>query len=169
MKYAEIVVNTPLAPLNRRTGDEYGAPAPSLRERAFTYSIPSRLAGSIAVGQLVWVPFGARRLQGVVVAFSESSPVEKTRDIDEIVDPRPYLSPRHIELAHWIARTYLCSLNDAVQLMLPSGVEQEPRLLISLAPETSPGDLNSRQAELVEMLSREGEVDWRMLARPLRA
>lgn len=167
MKYAEIVVNTPLAS-KPRTREEYSAAAPSLRERAFTYSIPSRLAGSIAPGQLVWVPFGARRLQGVVVAFSESSPVEKTRDIDEIIDPRPFLSPRHIELAHWIAHTYLCSLNDAIQLMLPSGVEQEPRLLISLAPETFPGDLNPRQAELVDLLAREGEVDWRMLARNLR-
>jgi len=33
----------------------------------------------IALGQLVWVPFGARRIQGVIVGFSASSPVEKTK------------------------------------------------------------------------------------------
>ncbi|MGE5263055.1 MAG: primosomal protein N', partial [Acidobacteriota bacterium] len=168
MRYAEIVVNTPLVPFNRRTQED-SAPASSQRERAFTYSIPPRLDGSIALGQLVWVPFGARRLQGVVVAFSETSPVEETRDIDEIIDARPFLSPRHIALARWIARTYLCSLNDAIQLMLPTGVEQEPRLLISLAPETSPGDLTPRQTELVDLLAREGEVEWRGLARHLRS
>ncbi len=106
MRYAEIVVNTPLSSRYFRAPDGHDSPPPSLRERAFTYSIPSSLTGSIALGQLVWVPFGTRRLQGIVVAFSETSPVEETRDIDEIVEPRPFLTPRHIELARWIARTY---------------------------------------------------------------
>lgn len=122
MKYAEIVVDSPLVPPVASGRDQKDAPAISSRERAYTYSIPPALAGEIAVGQMVRVPFGARELQGVVVGFSDTSPVEQTRDIHAIVDARPFLSPTHVDLAHWIARRYLCTFNDAIQLMLPPGV-----------------------------------------------
>ncbi|MCI0478417.1 MAG: hypothetical protein L0Y55_19415, partial [Anaerolineales bacterium] len=70
MKYAQVVVNAPLT--IGKPIEQEGDAAESLRERAFTYAIPERLADSIALGQLVWVPFGARRLQGVVIAFSDT-------------------------------------------------------------------------------------------------
>ncbi|MBI4786451.1 MAG: primosomal protein N' [Chloroflexi bacterium] len=156
MKYAEIVVNTPLA-------------ASGNAVQAFTYSIPARLADALALGQLVWVPFGARRVQGIVVLLGDTSPVDKTKDIDAVVDPRPFLSAARIDLARWIARTYLCSLNDAIQLMLPTGIEQEPELLIALAPDPPLENLNAKQAALVELLRRDGEAKLRALPRELRA
>ncbi len=168
MKYAQVVVNTPLGVITAAHAEEH-APAESSRERAFTYSIPARLADQIALGQLVWVPFGARRLQGVVAAFSDSSPVEQTKDIDEIVDPRPFLSPAHIDLARWIARTYLCALNDAIQLMLPPGVGQQTEISVSLAPDSPRDHLNPKQAALVDLLARAGEAKLRALSRDLRA
>ncbi|MDE3090778.1 MAG: hypothetical protein KGJ80_15490, partial [Chloroflexota bacterium] len=167
MNYAQVVVNTPLGITKPR--EEEGATAESSRERAFTYSIPTRLAGQIALGQLVWVPFGARRLQGVVIALSDTSPVEQTKDVDEIAEPRPFLSAAHIDLARWIARTYLCSLNDAIQLMLPLGVEQEPEILVSLAPDVPRDNLSPKQSQLVELVARKGETKLRALPRELRA
>ena len=156
MKYAEIVVNTPLA-------------VPSNAIQAFSYSIPARHADSIALGQMVWVPFGARRVQGLIVSLGDSSPVEKTKDIDELVDLRPFLSATHIDLARWIAHTYLCSLNDAIQLMLPTGIEQEPEILVALAPDISPDHLNPKQTALVALLKQQGETKLRALPRELRA
>jgi primosomal protein N' (replication factor Y) len=167
MKYAQVVVNTPLGITKPR--EEEGATAESLRERAFTYSIPARLADQIALGQLVWVPFGARRLQGVVVAFSDTSPVEQTKDIEQVIDARPFLSSAHIDLAQWIARTYLCALNDAIQLMLPPGVEQQTETLISLIADSARENLTPKQNELVEFLAREGETQLRALPRALHS
>ncbi len=167
MNYAQVVVNTPLG--IAKPHEEENATAESARERAFTYSIPEHLADQIALGQLVWVPFGARRLQGVVIAFSATSPVEQTKDIDEIVDPRPFLSAAHIDLARWIARTYLGSLNDAIQLMLPTGVEQEPEILISLAPNVSREKLTEKQTALIDQLTRNGEMKLGALPRELRS
>ena len=166
MTYAQVVVNTPLGITKPR--EEEGATAESSRERAFTYSIPARLADQIALGQLVWVSFGARRLQGVIVAFSDTSPVEQTKDVDDIVDPRSFLSAAHIDLARWIARTYLCSLNDAIQLMLPPGVEQQTVTLLLLAPNAPRENLSPKQVALVELLER-GEVKLDAVPRELRA
>ncbi len=167
MKYAQVVVNTPLGITKPR--EEEGATAESSRERAFTYSIPARLVEQIALGQLVWVPFGARRLQGVIIAFSDTSPVEQTKDIDEIVDPRPFLSAAHLDLARWIAHMYLCSLNDAIGLMLPPGVEQQIETLLLLAPNVPRENLSPKQTALVELLARENELKLDALPRELRA
>jgi primosomal protein N' (replication factor Y) len=169
MRYAQVVVNTPLGiPTTRDAVFLDRVPAESARERAFTYSIPERLADQIALGQLVWVPFGARRLQGVVIAFSDTSPVEQTKDIGEIIDPRPCLSAAHIDLARWIARTYLCSLNDAIQLMLPPGVEQPVETRLLLAPNAPRENLTPKQAALVEWLEH-GELKLDAVPRELRA
>lgn len=167
MKYAQVVVNTPLGII--KPHEEEGATAESSRERAFTYSIPERLANQIALGQLIWVPFGARRLQGVVVAFSDTSPVEQTKDVDAIVEPRPFLSAAHIDLARWLARTYLCALNDAIQLMLPAGIKQQTETLLLLAPNAPRENLSPKQVELVELLVRENELKLDAVPRDLRA
>ncbi len=167
MRYAQVVVNTPI--VIRKPHEEESLPAESLRERAFTYSIPEHLASQIALGQLVWVPFGSRRIQGIIIAFSETSPVEQTKDIDEIADVRPLLSATQLELARWIARTYLCPFYDALSLMLPPGIEQPTEILLSLAPEFSRENLTPKQLALVDLLTHERSVKLNKLPRDLRS
>ena len=43
---------------------EVAVDIPDARARTFTYSVPDELR--LAIGDLVWVPFGPRTLQGVV-------------------------------------------------------------------------------------------------------
>ena len=66
-------------------------------------------------------PFGARTVRGIVVGLSDSSPVQDTRDIIELISPEVMLSPGRIDLALWIADYYLSPLFDAIALMLPPG------------------------------------------------
>ena len=70
MTYAEVVVSTPI----RRqviSGQEEEGPENkySPLSLAFHYSIPPALEEKAAIGQLVQVPFGPRRLQGIVRAL----------------------------------------------------------------------------------------------------
>lgn len=167
MRYAQIVVNTPLT-IGKPSGTDRDA-TELRRERTFTYAIPEHLADTIALGQLVWVPFGSRRLQGVVVAFSDTSPVEPTKDIEAIVDPRPFLSPIHLDLARWISRTYLCTLHEAIGLMLPPGVVQQTEILLALAPDALRDNLTEKQNALVELVARAGEVKLRTVPRSLHS
>ena len=74
------------------------------------------------MGQLVWVPFGRRYLQGLIIGFDEQSPVEQTREVDQIVDEQPVLSPLLIDLAHWMSNYYLAPIQRVVHTMLPPGV-----------------------------------------------
>lgn len=143
MGYAEVAVNSPVA-----------------QRRTFSYSIPSSI--DLTVGQAVWVPFGRKVLQGVVCRLSEHPEVEETRDIVGVIDPRPLLSSTQIELARWISEYYLAPLFDAVALMLPPGFERKLITFYQLSsrfPSSSPSDLTPEQAQLLELLIREGKVE----------
>ena len=112
MSYAEVAVDAPLA-----------------ASRTFSYSIPEKF--SVEAGQLVWVPFGRRVLQGVVMELAATPQVEATRDILQVVEPSPLLNPIALELARWLSRYYLCSLFDALAVMLPPGFRAQVRSQIT--------------------------------------
>jgi len=64
----------------------------------FDYAIPDELAGAIGIGQLVIVPFGKQRVQGVILRFVDQPSVADTKDILEILDPDPVLTSPQIAL-----------------------------------------------------------------------
>ncbi len=151
MGYAEVSVNSPVA-----------------QRRTFSYSIPPEL--DINVGQAVWVPFGDKLLQGVVLELTRLPAVEETREIDGVIEPRPILSPAHVLLARWISEHYLSPLFDAVALMLPPGFERRAITFIS-APKTLPepdiSSLTQGQRDALAFIQRRGKVSLRELEKEL--
>ena len=119
MRYVEVAVDAPVG-----------------HSRTFSYSVPSRF--SVSPGQLVWVPFGRRVAQGVVVQLAGSPQVEETRDILQPVEPGPLVSELHLDLARWLSRYYRCSLFAALGPMLPPGFEAQVRSQIILSPDGAP-------------------------------
>jgi len=151
MKYAEVSVNSPVA-----------------QHRAFSYAIPSGL--NIQTGQAVWVPFGDKTLQGIVLELSPYPTVEETREIINIIDPRPLLSPAQVMLAREISEYYLSSLFDAIALMLPPGFERKPLTFISPASNHDAGDLSSfspDSRQTLELVRQQGKVSLKELEKRL--
>jgi len=161
MTYAEVVVSTPV---RRQVISDLEEEGPENKysplSLAFHYSIPPAFAETVAIGQLVQVPFGPRRLQGIVVGLTDRAAVPETRDIEEIVDPEPVLLPVQIELARWISSCYLAPLIDCLRLMLPPGLEQRAELTVELsesADQRISEDLTPEQYKVVEFLRQEGK------------
>ncbi len=153
MRYAEVSVNSPIA-----------------QRRTFSYTIPSDL--SVDVGQAVWVPFGDKLLQGIVLELTDYPSVEETREITGIIEPRPVLSPPHVLLAHWISQHYLSPLFDAVALMLPPGFERKVVTFIGRPPTPHQPDISSltrEQRYVVELVWRQGKVGLKELEKALGA
>jgi primosomal protein N' (replication factor Y) len=146
----------------------------SERQPAFTYHVPGKLDKRVGIGSLVVVPFGKRRLYGVVVAFSDSSPVADTRPIESLVDPDPVLSPEHIALARWMRDEYLASLYECLELMLPPGMVGHTDLKVALSgegPEDTPLTSYANtdaQLQLLTMLERRGPLRGTQLDAALR-
>jgi len=151
MRYAEVSVNSPVA-----------------QRRAFSYTIPSGL--NVEAGQAVWVPFGDKLLQGIVLELSQYPSVEETKEIASIIDPRPLLSLPQISLAHWLSEYYLSPLFDAVALMLPPGFERRVVTFISKPAPPREYDLsafNPEQRYTLGLISEQGRVSLRKLEKAL--
>ena len=133
MRYAEVAVDALVA-----------------HSRTFSYSVPPRF--TVVPGQLVWVPFGRRIAQGVVVELAASPQVEITKDILQPIEPSPLISLVHLELAMWLSRYYLCSLFAAIAPLLPPGFESQVKShVISNSHDIS--DLSSLRPESLEALT----------------
>jgi primosomal protein N' (replication factor Y) len=104
MNYAEVAVNSPGS------------------RSTFCYAVPPRL--NISAGQAVWVPFGPRIIQGIVLGLSAEPSVEETKEIGGIIADVPLLSPVQMKLAQWISKHYFAPLFDSLALMLPPGFER---------------------------------------------
>jgi len=141
MRYAEVAVDAPVS-----------------HSRTFSYSIPARY--SVEPGQMVWVPFGRRIAQGVVMVLAAAPQVEVTRDILQPIEPAPLVSPVRLELAQWLSRYYLCSLFDAVSLMLPPGFEAQVRSQVfpSYGQEADLDTLRAQSREALGELSNASQL-----------
>ena len=138
--------------------------------RAFHYLVPEPLRSQVALGQLVWVPFGPRFLQGLIVDFDDSAPVspERMREIERIVEPQPVLSPVHVELAHWISEYYLAPIHRVMLSMLPPGVTQSVEIVVRAVPDAKPEDATEAQARILALLADQGAMTLRQLGRWVR-
>ena len=91
--------------------------------RRFTYTVPEHLHGRLRPGHLVTVPFGERTTYGVVTAPVTKQPDFELRAVERLLHPAPLVSPTHLDLAVWLADTYIVSAFSAVRLVLPPDLE----------------------------------------------
>ncbi len=131
MRFAEIIVNVPIrrsfravTPPEPDELDALGEPPPddeSVSYQAFHYHLPPELETVVQPGHLVWVSFGAREVQGFVLALTDASPVP-TKPVLRLARRDPVLTPAQLAMAAWISREYVAPLAEAVKLFLPPGL-----------------------------------------------
>jgi primosomal protein N' (replication factor Y) len=141
---------------------------PDATAQTFTYHLPDELRGRLSVGSLVVVPFGSRRLYGVVVGLGDESPIPETRPVESLADDEPVLSPAQIQLAHWMSREYLALPWQCLALMLPPGAAGRSDVQVELAREVEPGDARTEaQEQLITVLDAKGALRGAQLSRLL--
>ena len=146
MNYAEVAVNSLIA-----------------QRRSFCYSIPPAL--KIDIGQAVWVPFGSKTLQGIVVKLSDYPSFEATKEINGIITSLPLLSSVQIETALWLSKHYLASLFDSVALMLPPGFERRLVTFLHLLPVPVDTQLSPEQEQFVHLIEDRDKVNLKEFER----
>ncbi|MGK2956238.1 MAG: replication restart helicase PriA [Solirubrobacterales bacterium] len=140
----------------------------------FDYSIPERLQ-DIEVGNVLQVPFGPRRLLGVVVEITETTEVPADRLAEPIKVLGSGTTPELIELGIWIAREYCSTPSRGLGLMLPPGtgtggertrarVEKLSRLTDAGREALGGGDRLGAKQQLVLTSLLEGEMTGRELS-----
>jgi primosomal protein N' (replication factor Y) len=92
-------------------------------DQAFTYSLPETLNHRIQCGCRVLVPFGNRKLTGVVLSVQEEPPDGPTREVLRLIDEVPVLDSTLLALGRWIAGYYCAPLGEVLRTMTPLGGE----------------------------------------------
>src|SRR4029450_13520842 len=77
-------------------------------ETPLDYRIPPDLRTACRIGQRVLVPLSKRQVLGYIVGLTSTSTVGDLKDLVEILDATPLLTPALLRLTRWIAEYYLC-------------------------------------------------------------
>ncbi|RME85704.1 MAG: primosomal protein N' [Caldilineae bacterium] len=135
LRYAEVIV---LLPIDRRLQEKDGLETLvdfRPEHQTFTYGIPRESQGLYCRGQVVWVPFGRGKQQGVIYRLGERTDVTaRIKPLGEPVTAAAVLTDIQLELALWMSREYLAPLSECVRLMLPPGFGASAQLEVEYTP-----------------------------------
>ena len=92
-------------------------------DQAFTYALPLTLQHRVQAGCRVIVPFGPRKLTGVVLRCHDEPPSMEAREVLRLVDPEAVLDQPLLALGQWIAGYYCAPLGEVLRSMLPLASE----------------------------------------------
>jgi primosomal protein N' (replication factor Y) len=82
----------------------------------------------------VAVPFGKSKIYtGIVYHIHNEAPVAyEAKDIQQILDDMPIVNNIQLEMWHWMASYYMCTLGDVMRAALPSAFILESETVITL-------------------------------------
>ncbi|MCZ2108591.1 MAG: primosomal protein N' [Dehalococcoidia bacterium] len=144
-RFAEVAVNT-------------GQPV----RMGFSYRVPEGV--SLVAGQAVFVPFGPRILQGIVLGLTCEEPsIDGIRDIEAVADPDPVLDRTHIELARWLSDTYVAPLWESVAVSLPGGYGQRAVTMVSPVDIPPLLPVYPRDQRVLQYIAANGRVSFDQL------
>lgn len=92
-------------------------------DQAFTYALPETLTHRAKVGARVLVPFGPRKLTGVILALHGNPPAARTKAVEKLIDEEPVFDHTLLRLAKWISSYYCAPLGEVFRGMAPTTAE----------------------------------------------
>ena len=97
--------------------------------KAFTYSVPKDLQEYSKIGVRAVAPFGKRILTGFIVNIPDSISLKKDeiKPISDILDDKPIFTNKTLKFYEWLSEYYLCSLGEALKLIVPQGTDVETK------------------------------------------
>src|SRR5580693_3138458 len=101
-------------------------------DQSFTYQLPETLRHRVRPGCRVLVPFGSRKLTGIVLKLHDEPSAGALKDVFRLIDEEPVLEPELISLGRWIAQYYCAPLGEVLRGMTPLTGEIRKSKLYSL-------------------------------------
>jgi primosomal protein N' len=118
----------------------------------------------VDVGSRVQVPFGPRKILGVVTALAEESGQAGLKPILKLIGAQTLVTPKVLKLARWIGEYYCCAPEIALKSVLPEAVRNldagwRERLFVRVLP--FPGEfpkLPKRQQDVWNLVEERREI-----------
>jgi len=132
--------------------------------REFDYAVPPDLVDKVDVGSRVQVPFGARKILGVVTAVAEESAYTNLKPILKVIGAQTLVTAKVLKLARWIGEYYCCAPETALKSVLPEAVRKEDagwreKLFVRVLPVASEfPKLPKRQQDVWNIIEEQREI-----------
>lgn len=93
-------------------------------DKLLHYRVPEHMQGDVSVGSLVRISLGHRQALGIVALEGAPTdfPVEKLKNLLEVLYPFPALSPELLSLARWMCGYYAAQMDEIIETMIPGPV-----------------------------------------------
>ncbi len=136
----------------------------------FDYAIPKEWSDRVQPGSLVEAPFGKQTVQGVVMRLLAQPDVPETRELVELLDDQPVLTPSQLRLAEFLSETYFAPVGEYLNAMLPPGLGQRADTLyqLNLPADFDSASMSGLQRHLIDHLRRRGPLRGRQLENAFR-
>ncbi len=131
--------------------------------KTFDYRWPEALNKPPVPGVRVLVPFGTRKLGGVVTMLKKSSNYEHLKPVEEIIEDHPSFTREILNLAKWVGEYYFCGWGEVLNAAVPGGLAVLVRTEYTKAADSLP-DFKTLPAELrflVESKDKWNLKEWR--------
>jgi len=132
-----------------------------------SYKVPPTLAGKLSPGCLVRIPLQRRIMNGVILRETTAPKFEvsKLKNILGLTWDFPVLTPDLLRLAAWLPQYYACSMESAIEAMMPApvrrGMATKKKRFLELAESVDEATMTSvakrapMQSKLLAFLSRQ--------------
>ncbi len=128
-------------------------------ERLFTYSLTEDETLLLKPGMRVAVPFGKSKIYtGIVYELHQKPPqAYEAKEIHEVLDDYPIVTPIQLKHWEWLASYYMCTLGEVVRSALPGAflLESETLVLRNTKHETDENDLRDDEFLVYEALQHQ--------------
>jgi len=92
-------------------------------DQPFTYGLPETLRHRVQAGSRLVVPFGPRKMVGLILRCHDERPPLAIREALRLIDSEPVLSAELMALGRWIAGYYCAPLGEVLRSMVPLASE----------------------------------------------
>ena len=146
-------------------------------DHPFTYRVPAGREERALVGVRVLVPFGNRRLTGMVTAVTDGSALggREAKELFEFLDETPYISSRHVDFLLAAARETLAPSGEMFRAALPRALPRQafPKAsraesFYRLPPGFSAEGLTEKQRLVAEAVGKAGGISASGLSEAIR-
>lgn len=160
---------------NSKLAQYVEAAIPVPLRQTFTYRVPEQLRTKLKLGARLLLPFGRRNITGYAVGLHDKLPADieldesKIRDIIEITDDEPFITPEILKLTQWAAGYYASFWGEMLKASLPAGINsnkvrtkrRKAIRLLSEIPDDIAKPLTDQQQWIIDFLAANGgEMLW---------
>ena len=141
--------------------------APHSLDRIFDYAVPEHLRETVAVGDIVSVPFGrSNQARGAVVLETKTeTTATRVKELRAVSPEISRLTPEMLALVAYLKEQTLCTTGDAVRAMIPAGLTdaekgsstKEARFYEAVIPREEMQGLIEKRIGLPHKIGSEGQ------------